>query len=68
MPGATAVPFQAKLTLESLVDRFDPLADTTEVAIAIGLVLASGRSNRNPFESVSFWNIVPEKPLSANKI
>jgi hypothetical protein len=35
-----AVSFQVELSLEGLVDRFDPLADATEVAVAVGLVLA----------------------------
>jgi hypothetical protein len=38
--GACAVPFQVELSVEGLVDRFDPLADATEVAVAVGLVLA----------------------------
>jgi hypothetical protein len=40
--GASAVLFQVKLSLEGLVDRLDPLADTAEVAVAVGLVLAVG--------------------------
>ena len=40
--GASTVLFQVKLSFEGLVDRLDPLADTAEVAVAVGLVLAVG--------------------------
>jgi hypothetical protein len=32
--------FEVELAFEGLVDRFDPLADAAEVAVAVGLVLA----------------------------
>lgn len=38
--GAGAVAFEVELAFEALVDRFDPLADATEVAVAVGLVFA----------------------------
>jgi hypothetical protein len=40
--GAPTVLFQVKLSFEGLVDRLDPLADTAEVSVAVGLVLAVG--------------------------
>jgi hypothetical protein len=38
--GAPAVSFQTELTLQGLVDGFDPLTNAAEVAVAVGLVLA----------------------------
>jgi hypothetical protein len=35
-----AVSFQTELTLQGLVDGFDPLTNAAEVAVAVGLVLA----------------------------
>ena len=46
--GAFTVLFQVKLSLRGLVDLFDPLAETVEVAVAVGLVLAVGPQELDP--------------------
>ena len=46
--GTSTVLFQVKLSFEGLVDRLDPLADTAEVAVAVGLVLAVGTQQLDP--------------------
>jgi hypothetical protein len=33
------VVFEVELSLEGLVDRLDPLAHATEIAVAVGLIL-----------------------------
>jgi hypothetical protein len=48
------VVFEVELAFEGLVDRLDPLADSAEVAVAVGLVFAVRTEQGRPMASVIF--------------
>ena len=66
--GPAAVVFEVELAFEGLVDRLNPLADSAEVAVAVGLVFAVPAEQGRPMASVIWLNSAPAKPLSASRI